>query len=227
MINTNSEEGGLAKALERANRASYLKTYIKEPLEEIITTLRGNTIDVLLLLIFTHLDLLGCLYSGNTSSRNSSRNAVAFIREYLGSIDKRYKEIGGLLYCSLRHGLVHLVTPKRILLQNGMILDFSFALAGKREENFRVFKAMEIQRTGRRVNIYRLSLNLSLLYQDLLSAIDLYAKDMCHNQVLSDTFWKVFETRRAPEKMKEDELLKRQYIQQSDFDFVRAQISNL
>ena len=55
-------------------------------------------------------------------------------------------------------------------------------------------------------------------------AIDEYAKDIKEKQELSDTFREAFETRRKPEKAKEENLLNKPYIQQSDFDFVRAQI---
>jgi len=230
MANTNSDENELAKSLNRLTRASYVKSHIKEPLEESMATLLTEhkmfpteSIGIVLLLVFTYIDLLGCLYKGS----NSSANAVEFMREYLGRIDPRYKEVGGLLYDALRHGLVHLATPKRIQLQNGMILDFLFALVGQRQDNFKVTKAQEMQTRGDRLDIYRLSLNLSLLYEDLLSAMDKYAEDIRHNQVLSDIFWKTFETRRKPEKAKEEVLLRKLYIQESDFDFVREQISNL
>lgn len=230
MTSSNWDDKELAKTLDRSNKAAYVISHIKEPLEEIINTFRtkkgmfpSESINILLLLIFTYIDLLGYLYKSNTSSFN----AVEFIREYLGRVDPRYKEIGGLLYDAFRHGLVHLATPKRIQLKNGIILDFLFTLVGQRENNFKVSKTHEIQKTGGRVDIHRLSLNLSLLYEDLLSAIDLYTDDVRHNQALSDIFWRAFETRRKPEKAKEAALLSKPYIQESDFNFVRKQISSL
>ena len=82
---------------------------------------------------------------------------------------------------------------------------------------------------GERVEIYRLLVDVTQLYKDLLSAIDLYADDISQNQDLSDNFWENFETRRKPEKTTEARLLKNKngYVQQSDFDFIRKQIQQL
>ncbi len=232
MTGANWNEVG--KALLRNARVTNFEQIIKEPLKESITSLLASdglplseSPDTILLLIFTHIDLLGYLYKG----KNSSSNSVEFMREYLGGIDPRYKKVGGLLYNALRHGYVHLVTPKRMQLKNGMILDFSFgsAIAGKRQDHLKVTKREEIERVGK-LEICRLFVNLSQLCEDLLSAMDKYAEDVRHNQALSDIFWKAFETRREPKKAKEEDLLtskKIKYIQQSDFDFVREQISRL
>ena len=65
----------------------------------------------------------------------------------------------------------------------------------------------------------KLLISLSLLYDDLLSAIDLFAKDIRCNQELSDIFKGAFETRREPEEER-DLLRERNYIQGSDFDFI-------
>lgn len=233
MTNSNQDEKEIAEAMRRLLNAEYLKSHIKEPLEEAAASLlaedkmfRTESIDVVLLLIFTHIDLLGYLYMGDTSRGKLSENAVKFLREYLGRIDPRYKEVGGLLYDALRHGLVHLGTPKRILLHNKMILDFSFAPAGRPGKHLVLNKREEMERVGR-IEICRLFVDLSQLYEDLLFAIDMYAEDIRDNQELSEVFWRGFETRRKPEKAKEEELLNKLYIQDSDFDFVREQISNL
>ena len=96
----------------------------------------------------------------------------------------------------------------------------------KRGNSFKFTKTLDFQMTGERVDIYRLVVSASLLCEDLLSAMDMYAEDIRHNQELSDGFWKAFETRRKPQK--EFELLKKyKYIHDADFDFVRAQISSL
>ena len=229
MTNINNDE--LGEAMLRSVHADYLIKYIEEPLEEVASSLqeenkmfRGGFIGIVLLLIFTHIDLLGYLYTGDTSIGRLSKNAVKFLREYLGRVDSCYKEVGGLLYDSLRHGYVHLFTPKRIQLKNGMIVDFSFATGGQRQDYLTVKKTEELQMSGQRVEIYRLLLYVSLLYEDLLSAIDKYAEDIRHNQALSDVFEPAFETRRNPQK--EEDLLKKQHVQSSDFNFVRKQILN-
>ena len=141
--------------------------------------------DIVLLLIFTYIDLLGYPFKGSSFSTN----AVVFIREYLGRVDPRYKEVGSLLYFELRHGYVHLATPKRIQLKDGKILDFSFGIM-KREDSFKFTKTLDFQMTGERVDIYRLVVSVSLLCEDLLSAMDMYAEDIRRNQELSDVFGK-------------------------------------
>ncbi len=227
MTNPNSDEEERVKAMYRPGNAELVTEYVKEPLQEMIhyegerTFLRASD-DLLMLLVLTHIDLLGYLYKGSSKSSY----AVGFIRDYLGRIDPRYVEVGGLLYDALRHGMVHLATPKRIRLQDGKILDFLFIRSGRREDCLKIKKIPETQRTGV-VDIYRLTLDIPLLYRDLLSAIDMYVEDIRHNQELSDVFSKAFETRRKPEKEKEEKLLSKPYIQDSDFAFVRRQISNL
>ncbi len=227
MTNTSWDGEAIGKALLRRVEASRLEKYLKEPLEEMIhyegeRTFLSASDDLLVLLVFTYIDLLGYLYKG----KNSSSNAVEFMREYLGRVDKRYEEVSGLLYDALRHGYIHLATPKRIELQDKKILDFSFSFSKQREDHLKVTKREEIEMTGR-LEICRLSMNFSLFYEDLLSAMDKYAGDIRNNQALSDTFWQAFETRRSPEKAKEKELLNKPYIQESDFAFIREQISNL
>jgi len=217
----------LAKAMYRSMNAERVEDYVKKPLQESIhqegeRTFLAASDDLLMLLVLTHIDLLGYLYKGSSKSSY----AVGFIRDYLGRIDPRYVEVGGLLYDALRHGMVHLATPKRIRLQDGKILDFLFIRSGRREDCLKIKKIPETQRTGV-VDIYRLTLDIPLLYRDLLSAIDMYAEDIRHNQELSDVFSKAFEARRKPEKEKEEDLTGKPYIRKSDFDFVREQILRL
>ena len=215
----------LAKAIYRHMNAERVEDYFKKPLQESICqegerTFLAASDDLLMLLVLTYINLLGYLYKGSSKSVC----AVEFIREYLGRIDQRYAELGSLLYYTLRHGMVHLATPKRIRLQDGKILDFLFTRSRQREDCFRIVKIPEAQRTGT-VDIYRLTLDIPLLYRDLLSAIDMYAEDIRHNQTLSDVFGEAFEARRKPERAKE--LISRKYIRDSDFAFVREQISKL
>ena len=213
----------VGKALLRRAAVAPLEKYIKEPFQEVMTPLlTENEIfpsypgDAMMVLIFTHIDLLGYLYRGESSSRN----AVDFLRDYLGRADPRYEEVGGLLYVALRHGWIHKVTPKRFDLEDGAILDFSWGSTKNRAEHLKIKKD-----TIERREVYRLFISLTLLYEDLVSAIDLYAEDLRHNQELSNIFKEAFETRREPEK--EEKVCTRDYIKSSDFDFVRKQISNL
>ena len=228
MTNPDSDEE-LGKAMRRYLNADYLNKYIKEQFKKAMSPLlKGEMVffaecsDLILLFIFTHIDLLGGLFKGKTSSAN----AVEFMREYLGRIDKRYKNVSGLIYDGLRHGLVHLATPKRIQFQNGVILDFQFIFAKKQQRHLIVTKRDEHEITGS-IEIYRLGINVYQLYEDLIYAMEGYAEDVRLNQILSEIFGEAFETRRKPEKATEKQLLNKAYIQQSDFEFVREQVSKL
>lgn len=66
-------------------------------------------------LIFAYVDYLGYLYKG----KSLSESAVAFLRDYWGRLDKRYSEVGGLLYHIYRHGTIHEYEPKIIQLNDG------------------------------------------------------------------------------------------------------------
>ena len=219
MINTNQDKEEYAKAAMRHLHGEQLKTLIKEPIEEIMGPLfKGEGIlgsllvDVTMLLIFVHINLLGYLSSGD----DKTPNAVKFFREYLGKIDARYKEVGGLLYHMLRHGWIHRFTPKRLKLNDGMILDFQYSYNIDREQHLTM---VEIQ------GAKRLLISLSLLYDDLLSAIDLFAKDIRRNQELSDVFKKAFETRRKPEEENDICVRYKSYLHHSDFDFIYRLLS--
>ena len=220
------DDKAIAKAMGRLLNADYLESHIKTPLQEVFKSLCGQYgllskyIDITLLLIFVQIDLLGYLYKG----KSVQANAVNFMREYLGRVDERYKAVSGLFYYALRHGYVHLFTPKRIQLNDRMTLDFSFVSFSSSEKHLSVTKREEMERNGPLV-ICRLLINLTQLYEDLLSAIDKYTEDIRDNQELSDVFNVAFETRRKAEE--EKKLLKKPYIHDSGFDFVRKQTSNL
>ena len=222
------DEEEIVKGMHRITNAERVIEYVKEPLQEIIhyegeRNFLVASNDLLMLLIFTNIDLLGYFYRGCSKAHC----AVEFIREYLGRVDSRYKEVGGLLYLCLRHGMVHLVTPKRIELEDGKILDFSFRRSGEREKHLKIVKYPDLKAAGTAPDIYRLELDIPLLYRDLISAIDEYEKDIRNIQELSDVFRKAFETRRSPDK--ESILLteRSSYIKDSGFTFVKEQISKL
>lgn len=210
MTHSNRDKKAIAEALHRISNAGRIKSYFKEPLENIMTPLlRGGEVppdlesfDVAQVLIFIHINLLGYLYSGG----DSTINAVKFLRKYLGKVDSRYQEVGGLLYHLLRHGLIHRFIHKRLKLSNGTILGFRYTLDMDRAEHL---KMVEIQ------GAKNLSISLCLLYDDLLSAIDLFAKDIRNNQELSDVFQGAFETRW--ELNEENCLRKKEYDKDLDF----------
>jgi len=192
MTNTNWDEAAIAEGLHRRGNAKRLTNYLKDPLVEIMKPLLSGgeilppeSIDVMMVLIFIHINLLGYLHSGKAETSD----AVAFLRKYLGMVDPKYEEVGGLLYDLLRHGWLHRFVPKRLKLDNGMILDFQYTNNMNREQHLIM---VEIQRAK------KLQISVSLLYRDLLSAIDLFADDIRHDQDLSDVFQEAFEMRRNP-----------------------------
>jgi len=107
--------------------------------------------------------------------------------------------------------------PLRIELEDGSIIDFLFTRTGKREVYLKIVRMPEKQSTSKTID-YRLIMDLPILYNDLLSAIDKYTEDIRNNKELSDVFNVAFETRRKPEK--EEDIRGRNYIKNSDFDFI-------
>jgi hypothetical protein len=197
------------------------KIDLKDPLERIVPGMIKNlgpdsySWEAVLMLLFNHVDFLGHLRSGGSSNKDQAQSAVKFIRSYLGKIDKRYKEVGGLLYYMLRHGLTHKSFPKRLILSGNNILGYTFSNTKKREKHLTViYSSQEL----------RLKFSVDLFYDDLLSAIDLYCEDMCHDKQLKDDFVSAWEMLREPE---DEANIKQKYIEDSDFAFIRKRIPSL
>ena len=114
MTSSNSDEEEKEKARYRVSNQQRVIELVKVPLQEAIhfegerAFLRASD-DLLMLLVFTYINLLGYYYKGSPEAVH----AVEFIRVYLGKVDHRYTEVGGLLYYALRHGMVHLATPNK------------------------------------------------------------------------------------------------------------------
>ncbi len=71
--------------------------------------------------LFSLIDFLGSTYTGKHKPGNSSRGAVKYIHEVMGSdeIDPNYKKNGKLMYDMYRHGIVHFFQPKKFELFDG------------------------------------------------------------------------------------------------------------
>ncbi|MFC1866502.1 hypothetical protein ACFLYB_07340, partial [Chloroflexota bacterium] len=147
---------------------------------------------------------------------NQAKCAVKFIRTYLGRIDKRYEEVGGLLYYMLRHGLTHKSSPKRLKFNDNNILGFKFSDTKQREKHLIVTNSSEE---------FRLMFSITLFYIDLLAAIDLYCDDMSHDKQLKDDYVEAWTKLKEPEN--ETELRRGDYIEDADFAFIENQISSL
>ena len=229
MTGTSPEYEELGEAMGRLVMADELKDTVAKPFNQMLAQLLAHeevpvteSIEAILLLVFTQIELLGYMYRGE----NSSGNAVDFVREYLGRRDKRYREVGGLLFHVCRHGLAHRATPKRIELRNGVVLDVAFSFNGERQQHLAVTgPRRELLSTGAVGSIAILSLDLPVLYQDLLSAIDEFAEDIKKEQPLADTFRQAFLERRSKQDDTEDDLLNKSYIGESDFSYVMRLLS--
>ena len=214
MTNANLESEEIAKAMRRHMNAERVIECFKEPLKEIVDPLLNKgvmggsvLVDVMMVLIFIHINLLGYLSSGS----DETSSAVNFFRKYFSRVDTKYGEIGGLLYHSLRHGWIHRFTPKAFKLNDGTIFDFQYHYGRNREKHLIKVEIPEMQGM---LGTKRLLISLPLLYEDVLSAMDYFAEDVSQNQELSDVFEEAFKTRRKPE---EEEQLRKNYNRDLDF----------
>lgn len=230
MTNFSSSDIKLARAMNRLLNKRYLEDLIQKPLQETFKRLCGKygLLDefmyIVLLLVFVHIDLLGRLHAGESYNKRekTGKNAVLFMRKYLGRVDERYKEVSGLLYHALRHGYVHVFSPKRIQLKNGEMLDFSFVSGGKAQHL--ELKTMEETEMHGKIKIHRWLVNVTKLFEDFIIAVDRYADDIVQHQGVSDRFWQSFESRRI-EDTEERLRNKKGSNLDSDFEFIYRQIS--
>ena len=226
MENSEIDNHKLGEAMNRLiNREFHLEKIIKKPLQENFERLcdEDGLLSEFMDVAFVHIDLLGRLYAGETSNKNTTKNAVMFMRKYFGRVDERYKEVSGLLYHALRHGYVHVFTPKRIELKNGEVLDFSFVSGGKAQHL--ELKTMEEIELPENVKIHRWLVNVAKLYEDFIIAVDKYADDIVQHQEVSDTFWQSFKSRRIEDT--EEGLRNRKGSNlDSDFEFIYRKIGD-
>lgn len=157
--------------------------------------------------IFAYIDYLGLLFKG----KSSSSNAVEFVREYLGQVNSRYRDIGGLLYYAYRHGTIHEYEPKLIELNDGTKLAWCLIKGD----------AKQIHLTPRRdQGILTIRVHLTALYDDLNDAIDLFIQDLRVDPNLRQNFVNA----RAKIERGETENQVRQrgksYLLQSDFNSI-------
>ena len=190
---------------------------IKTPLERVVPYLIHDLVEAniyswhpAIIVMFSHIDFLGYLYSGGLKSATSV-NAVNFMREYFGKIDARYEKISGFLYHTLRHGLVHQGMAKRIKLKNGDTVDFVFAVSStpKRVRHLSVSKKEE----G-----VKFRFDIGLFYQDLMDAIEYYCSDILSSKKLRTGYENAWTALGVPEM--EDKVKSHPYIESSDLDFV-------
>jgi len=195
---------------------------IKDPLERIIPLLIKKLVGPdayawhsTMMLMFNHIDFLGHLYGGGSLRRKETENAVKFIRNYLGQVDTRYGEVGGLLYFMVRHGLTHRSHPKRFRFQNGKVLGFVFSTTRERSTHLMVTSEL---------GELRLKFSISLFYEDLLNAIELYCQDIGQTTSVRKDFEKAWRILGEPET-EEHVNQHYKYIRPSDLDFVKKNLT--
>ena len=135
-------------------------------------------------------DFLGALYSGYNGEVDKktgrkviskAEKAIKFIEDVFGDKDTNYKTNGKYLYLMYRHGLVHLYQPKELELKDGKKLSW-LAYKGAREGatvlEVQNVRHMEISQNPHDPNIKYLTIWITSLYYDLITAMDLYTKKL-------------------------------------------------
>ena len=155
-------------------------------------------------IIFPEIDNLGAYYKGTIY--NSSQNAISFIKDYFSQIEPEYKEKGAFIYVIYRHGLMHQHTPK---------------LMSYRKKNVGWVVSLSLDGVGH-LDIWgkTVQLNAGRLYDNYLGALNLYKNDIQKgDQKLINKFILAHKEMATP--MSKTKLLKRDYLQQSDFNFLK------
>lgn len=156
--------------------------------------------------ILCFVDFLGALYSGYDDKEkkddlkkdgrmriSKSEKVKTFITKFMGEkLDPKYKENGIIFYDMYRHGLVHLYQPKTIKQKNGRLLQWAL-YKGQRESHQEGFDAqrgrfvipnarhLEIVADPRNPQEDLLTISITCLYKDLLTAIDRFYKKIEEN----------------------------------------------
>jgi hypothetical protein len=193
---------------------------IKEPLERTVSGIiyDSGTDDyawkAILIILFNHIDLLGNLLSGDSSKANRAKWAVNFIRTYLGKVDEKYAMAGGFIYYMLGNGLMHKSYPGSFNTGDGRMLRFEFSSTQEKQKHLSVTEPD---------NELKLMFNVTIFYQDLLKAIELYCLDLGGDRALLDRYQQVRRNLTEPEER--TQIRNHAYILESDFGFISDQIT--
>lgn len=166
--------------------------------------------------VLSYVDFLGALYGGyggetigKTKRRNiaTTRKAKTFLKDIFGEIYEPYREFGEIMYEMYRHGTVHLYRPNTLINEKGDILEWLTYKSGDKGERagFTKYESKVIyvhhtipQRFAYGRHIFPVSINL--LYDDLLSAIDLYFDKLKKDKDLVKKYSEVIDALALPEK---------------------------
>lgn len=167
---------------------------------------------------FCLVENLGYLYKGE----RSSKNAVSFLRDYFGQVRPVYREMGGLLYDLYRHGSIHQLMPKSIVLSNGIKVSCVFPPESTMP-NSQISIGQNLNTDERKKSIW-LMMSCDALYNDMMSAVKIYEDDLQKDAALFNTF--EASARQFQKDVTEAEIRKkcRSYIGDSDFNFLKKQL---
>lgn len=166
-------------------------------------------------LFFCYVEFLGYLLNDGEKGKNLSKNAVDFLRRYFGQVNPKYREVGGLLYNIHRHGTVHQLRSKSIQLTDG-------TKVGWKIESGSGGLSSEFHLTGYKMNgAAILTVSENSLCNDLASAVDIYYEDLCNDPGLRQNFEDAVRNLRTPDTEAEIRERGRNYIRDSDFDFIK------
>jgi hypothetical protein len=141
------------------------------------------------LILFPCIELLGILWKNPVEYDNKTKKkrnfiaeshvkeAVEYIRKYLGRIRQEYRKFGGVLYSLYRHSLTHIYQPSVIKLNNNERL--SWKIAKNSSQNLHLNLEIENcgETRGQTITYKMLSIDLDIFYQDILKSIDELEKD--------------------------------------------------
>jgi len=115
----------------------------------------------LLRMIFPAITFLGTLYKRT----DTSTNAISFMRDYMGQVNKKYKHISDLIYNVYRHGLMHSYMPKVLEIDKKFV---GWEITYNDDNHLRISKSK---------NDVKISLSPNRFFQDLLKALVRYISD--------------------------------------------------
>lgn len=158
-------------------------------------------------MLFPEIDGLGSFYAGDTEPKNNSKNAVAFMREYFGRINPRYKEISGFIYHVYRNSLIHSHYPKNVVLTDDKKIFWMFGL-----------NVSTVHHLKSSNNV--LYIDCQAFYEDFLKTSDYYIKDFDDSSKQKELM-RNFETayNLMHEDIKKEQMIKKSYIKDTDLNY--------
>jgi hypothetical protein len=141
--------------------------------------------------VFAYTDFLGALYGGYGGEMDgrhrrlaTTDKAVKFIEDIFAKADPLYGRYGRHVHEMFRHGTVHVFRPHALRRPDGSTLEWKIHKGPRRE--------FQIDYEGRQMRVNHLEpividapsrrhilpLSISALYEDLLSAIDVYESEL-------------------------------------------------